>query len=160
VPLWIEKSEWIAKMDSKRGSSPSNAPIPARVSSPIFVVQKWHEALNASQVEEMVALLHPQVEVGGPQGTTRGARSVREWLVRSKVRLLPQRWFDGGNQIVVQEIGEWRSAEGDQETTGKLVATVFRVDENGLITRIWRQEALAPALEEVCLSFEDEVELD
>jgi len=29
-----------------------------------------------------------------------------------------------------------------------------------LITRIWRQEALAPALEEVCLSFEDEVELD
>jgi len=128
--------------------------------STLEVVQKWHRALNNGESEQMTALVHPQVEVGGPRGSSRGVQALLEWLGRAKVRLLPQRWFDGGNQIVVQELGEWRSAANDEVTASQLVATIFRVDEHGLITRIWRHDALAPALEDVCLSFEDEVEMN
>jgi len=128
--------------------------------STLEVVQKWHAALNAGQTDQMVALVHPQVEVGGPRGSTRGVQALLDWFGRANIRLLPQRWFDGGNQIVVQELGQWRAPESDQVTSSQLVASVFRVSDDGLITRIWRHDDLAPALEDVCLSLEDEVELD
>jgi hypothetical protein len=82
-----------------------------------------------------------------------------EWFGRANVRLLPQRWFDGGNQIVVQELGEWHQPGSDQTASSQLVASVFRVNDEGLVTRIWRHDELAAALEEVCLDFEDEVEV-
>ncbi len=124
------------------------------------VVQQWHAALNTAQVDEMMTYVHPQVEIGGPRGTTRGAQVVREWFGRANLRLLPQRWFGLGDQIVVEEMGEWRSPETDQITGSQIVATVFRVDDDGLITRIVRHDNLLAALEDVCLTLEDEVKGD
>jgi hypothetical protein len=128
--------------------------------SALSVVQKWHNALNSAQVDEMIALVHPQVEIGGPRGSARGSQVVREWFGRANVRLLPLRWFDGGNQIVVEELGEWLSPETGQVTGSQQVATVFQVNDEGLITRIVRHDALAAALEDVCLLLEDEVSPD
>jgi hypothetical protein len=107
----------------------------------------------------MMGLVHPQIEIGGPRGTERGAQAMREWLGRAHVRLVPQRWFGYGNQLVVEELGEWRSLETGQVIGCKIVATVFSVDEGGLITRIVQHVALEAALEDVCLALEDEFEL-
>jgi len=126
----------------------------------IETIQQWHDALNAGESERLMALVHPQVEVGGPRGSSRGAHTLLDWVDRAQVRLLPQRWFDGGNQVVVQELGEWRMPGEGQGPSSQVVATVFRVDENGIITRIARHDGLAAALEDVCLSLEDEVEID
>lgn len=128
--------------------------------SALAVVKKWHNALNNAQVDAMVALVHPQVEIGGPRGTTRGAQVVREWFGRANVRLLPQRWFQQGNQVVVEELGEWLAPDRGEVTGIRLVATVFRVDEHALITRIVRHDGLAAALEDVCLLLEDEVHVE
>jgi hypothetical protein len=126
----------------------------------LSVVEQWHTALNAAQVERMISLVHPQVEIGGPRGSTRGAQVLRQWLGRANIRLLPQRWFGEGNQIVVEELGEWRSPETGQITGSQIVATAFGVSEDGLITRIVRHDALEAALEDLCLTFEDEVQLE
>jgi hypothetical protein len=123
----------------------------------LAVVRRWHHALNAGVVEQMVALVHPYVEIGGPRGSVRGAEVVAEWFGRANVRLLPQRWFRVHNQIVVEELAEWLSPQGEV-ISSQVVATAFDVDAGGLITRIVRHDALAAALEDRCLSLEDEIE--
>jgi hypothetical protein len=128
--------------------------------SAVATVKQWHSALNAANMGDLMALVHPQVEMGGPRGSTRGAQVVREWVGRAHVRLLPQRWFGFGNQVVVEELGEWLSPETGQVAGSQRVASVFRVDDDGLITRIARFDALTAALEDVCLTLEDEVQVE
>ncbi|MEJ7841482.1 MAG: hypothetical protein WKF95_06890 [Rubrobacter sp.] len=35
----------------------------------VEAVLAWHEALNAGDAERLASLSHPEVEVGGPQGS-------------------------------------------------------------------------------------------
>jgi hypothetical protein len=125
--------------------------------SPLAVVEKWHNALNSGQVDELDALAHPQVEIGGPRGSAFGAQVLREWVGRANVRLLPRRWFANGNDVVVEEVGEWRSSQTGGIASSQVVASIFSVNEDGLITRIFRYDALPAALEDGCLTMEDEI---
>ena len=131
--------------------------IPDKKLSPRTTVQAWHTALNTNQVDTFVALTHPQVEIGGPRGTARGSQTLREWFGRANLRLLPQRWYGNDNQIVVEQLGEGRTPETGEVIGRQRVATLFQVGDDGLITRIVRHDALAAALEDACLSLEDQV---
>jgi hypothetical protein len=128
--------------------------------APLTIVKQWHDALNNDEVDEMVTLVHPHVEIGGPRGSTRGAQVVREWFGRANVRLLPRRWFVQGNQVVVEELGEWLSPESGEIVGSQIVATAFQIDGEGKITRIVRHDALLGALEDVCLMLDDEVTVE
>jgi ketosteroid isomerase-like protein len=118
-------------------------PPPAGYSGPeVQTVLAWHGALNDGDVERLVARSHPDVEVGGPRGSSHGARILREWVDRANVRLEPGRTFHEGDTVVVEEVAEWQSAEsGDRRT----VASVFVVDD-GLVKSVVRYPDLASAL--------------
>jgi hypothetical protein len=47
------------------------------MSPEVQTVNDWHEALNSADVDRLVALSHPGVEVGGPRGTAHGTRILR-----------------------------------------------------------------------------------
>jgi hypothetical protein len=127
-------------------------------SSALSIVQQWHTALDRAEVEQLMTLVHPQVEIGGPRGMTSGAEVVRAWVGRANVRLLPQRWFARDHRVVVEEFGEWLSPDTGEVTGSQLVASAFRVD-GGLITRIVRHDTLASALADVVLTEADEVKV-
>lgn len=55
----------------------------------VEAVLVWHEALNAGDAERLVSLSHPEVEVGGPQGSARGRQVLKDWVGRANVRLEP-----------------------------------------------------------------------
>jgi hypothetical protein len=55
----------------------------------VGIVEAWHEALNSSDIERLVMLSHPDVEVGGPHGTGRGTKLLQEWADHANVRLIP-----------------------------------------------------------------------
>ena len=108
----------------------------------IQTVIAWHASLNNGDVERLVALSHPDVEVGGPRGSSRGAQILREWVDHANVRLEPGRTFHEDDTVVVEEVAEWKSAEpGDRRT----VASVFVVDD-GLVKSVVRYPDLALAL--------------
>ena len=106
------------------------------------IVEKWHEALNQGNVEEMAALVHPDVEIVGPRGSTQGVQMMREWFVRANVRLVPVAYFANGqtshgHTLVVQENGEWIDpATGDMQSSLPVV-TIFCITDQR-ITRIVR----------------------
>lgn len=106
----------------------------------------WHEALNAGDVERLAALSHPDVEVGGPRGTGRGAGLLREWVERANIRLYPSRFFHDEEAVVVEEEAQWRSPETGEEIGNSTVGSVFVV-RDGRVASVLRHDDLAAALE-------------
>lgn len=122
----------------------------------VRVVAAWHEALNAGDVERLVELSHPDVEVGGPRGTGQGAQLLREWVARAGIHLERQRVFHQGDTVVVEQEAEWRSAETGELSGSQHVASIFVV-RDGLVTRVSRYPDLAEALRETDLDGSHEV---
>jgi uncharacterized protein YbjT (DUF2867 family) len=108
----------------------------------IQIVTAWHDALNNDDVERLVALSHPDVEVGGPRGSAHGVQILREWVDRANIRLEPGCTFGEAGTVVVEQAAEWQSAEPGGIKT---VATVFVVSD-GLVTSVVRYPDLASAL--------------
>ncbi|WP_166396960.1 nuclear transport factor 2 family protein [Rubrobacter marinus] len=111
----------------------------------VRVVRDWHEALNAGDADLLVALSHPDVEVGGPRGTGRGAQLLREWVARSGVRIEPRRIFHRAGTVVVEGDASWRDAGTGQTTGEQTVGSVFAF-RDGRVTRVVRHPDLASAL--------------
>jgi ketosteroid isomerase-like protein len=127
--------------------------------SEIFIIEAWHEALNAGDVDHLVALSHPDVEVGGPRGTGRGAQLLREWVDRANVRLDPRRVFHQADTVVVEQEAEWNSADTGQVTGGQALASVFVVRDDQIL-RVVRYPDLADALRAVNLDESYEIRSD
>jgi ketosteroid isomerase-like protein len=122
----------------------------------LIIVHQWHTALNNGDINQLVALVHQDVEVGGPRGTTSGAEVVREWFGRANVHLNPKGFFNRKNIVVVEELGEWLSPDTGQVIDSQVVATLFVVND-GLIARIMRYADLETALSEASLDESDRV---
>jgi hypothetical protein len=118
----------------------------AETAPEVRVVEEWHEALNAGDVERLVALSHPDVGVGGPRGTGRGAGLLREWVARANIRLEPRRVFQREETLVVEEEAEWRSPETGEVIGASTVGSVFVV-RGGRVASIVRCDDLAGALD-------------
>lgn len=111
----------------------------------IEAVLKWHEALNAGDVERLVALSDSEIEVGGPRGSGRGAQLLREWVGRANLRLESRRVFHRAVTVVVEQEAEWRSIETGEPTGGQTVASVFIV-RDVVVASVLRYDSLADAL--------------
>jgi limonene-1,2-epoxide hydrolase len=127
--------------------------------SEVRVVEAWHAALNEGDVDRLVGLSHPDVEVGGPRGTGRGVQLLREWVNRANVRLEPRRLFSRGGTVVVEQAGQWRSAESGEVIGSQSVAAVFAVCA-GLVMSLVRYDDLLEALKTTGLNQSDEIRLE
>ena len=75
------------------------------------IVQQWHDAVNARDIDAAVALCHPDVAVGGPRGTGEGHDVMRAWLTRSGISLELQEPLveSGPGRVVAHELAQWRT---------------------------------------------------
>lgn len=124
------------------------------VGQDVATVERWHALLNAGDVDGMLALVHPDVAIGGPRGTSRGRQVVREWFGRAGVRLTPARYFGRDSIVVVEEEGVWQVSGGAADR--RVVWSLFAVHD-GMVTRIQRFDSLATALAAAGLDEADEV---
>ena len=110
------------------------------------VVEAWHEALNGGEVDRLVELSHPEVEVGGPHGTGRGAQLLREWVDRANIRLEPRRIFHHADTVVVEQRAQWHSIDTGRAISSQTVGSVFVV-RDGRVNRVVRYPDIANALD-------------
>ena len=106
------------------------------------VIDEWHAAVNAGDLDRAAALVSDPVLVLGPKGT--GPISPTQfagWIVRSGIKLVPgDRHPVGEHIVVVVQDATWPDSP---EPAG--VATVFRLTE-GKVSAVLRQPDLASAL--------------
>jgi ketosteroid isomerase-like protein len=115
------------------------------ISSGTSVVTDWHEALNSGDVERLVSLSHPDIEVGGPRGTGRGTQLLRQWVGRAGIRLDPRRVFHRADTVVVEQQAEWRAADTAEAIGSQTLASTFIVRDNRVVS-VSRYSDLAEAL--------------
>jgi hypothetical protein len=111
----------------------------------IAVLDEWHAALNASDVDRLASLSTSDIEVGGPRGSGRGADLLRDWVARAGITLEPRRVYARDGTLVVEQRAQWRSVDG-QLTPPQTVASVFRV-RDGLVAAVLRYDDVAAALQ-------------
>lgn len=126
------------------------------MADPIATVMTWHDALNAGDVERIVALADVDVEMGGPRGAVRGASVLRQWAEQSGIQLQPQRVFHRDERVVVGQLASWRAADTREMTEAEPVASAFIVHDDRIMSVI-RYPDLVAALEASGHSTDDEV---
>jgi hypothetical protein len=135
---------------------------------PLEVVESWHSAVDAQDIEQLCSLTSRDVEVVGPRGTGRGHEAVRQWFRRGGFNAEPLRFFCGPRgQVVVEQRGRWFSPEAvtvedsgrwfiPDTTSERVVASVFCVVA-GRVVRYQRFDGLREALAATSLTDDDEV---
>jgi len=122
------------------------------------VVRAWHDAVNHGDADELVALSHGEIEIGGPRGSGQGSALLREWLDRAGIELEPRRRFSGLDAMVVEQIATWRPSDGGR-TDPATIASSFQVEAER-VRRTIRYDSLQEALAATGLTVEDEVSPD
>ncbi|OSC38756.1 nuclear transport factor 2 family protein [Mycobacterium decipiens] len=121
--------------------------------SEIATVLAWHDALNTSHVETLVALSSDDIEIGDARGAAQGHAALREWASSlTTTAELGRMYVHDGVVVVEQKIG---SPDAPGAVTN--AASAFRVVHDR-VTSVFRHEDLASALAATDLTEADVVE--
>jgi hypothetical protein len=99
----------------------------AGMNSHAAVLYRWHDAVNAGDIDRVLRECAPDVTMSGPRGTGSGHDHVREWLQRSGMRLTPlEELVERNGRFVVHERAQWTTEEDEPRET----YCVFVVDDD------------------------------
>ncbi|MDI3315966.1 MAG: nuclear transport factor 2 family protein [Mycobacterium sp.] len=109
--------------------------------SEIATVLAWHDALNASDLDTLVALSSDDIEVGDAHGAVQGHAALRSWATATNATVEPGRMYVHDGVVVVEQ----KITSPDNPAASKTAASAFRVVHDQ-ITSVYQHEDLAAAL--------------
>ena len=124
--------------------------------SPFAIVQAWQDAANSQNIDRVIELSAPTIEIVGPRGSGHGHQLLRDWLGRAGLHLTTLRAFAHDNIVVLAQHGVWRSVETGEVAGERNVASRFRVDGQRIV-QFARYDNLDIALDEAGLHNSDEL---
>jgi ketosteroid isomerase-like protein len=109
--------------------------------SEIATVLAWHDALNASDLETLVALSSDDVDIGDAHGATQGHEALRRWAASLKATAELGRMYVHDGVVVVEQ----KVSSLDNPWAVTDAASAFRVVHDR-VTSVFRHKDLASAL--------------
>jgi len=122
---------------------------------PVVVVNAWVQAANARDIDELLALSEPDIEIVGPRGSRHGYQPLREWIERAGLTMEPLHVFVRGQTVVIEQQATWRALDTGAVTGSQRIASALQV-EGGRVRRVARYDDLAHALRATGLSESDQ----
>jgi ketosteroid isomerase-like protein len=119
--------------------------------SEIATVLAWHDALNATDLETLVALSSDDIDIGDAHGAAQGHQALRSWASSQEGTAEPGRMYVHDGVVVVEQ--KVTAPDG----TVKNAAAAFRVVHDH-VTAVFRHDDLASALAATELTEADAVE--
>lgn len=107
--------------------------------SEIATVLAWHDALNASDLETLVALSSDDIEIGDAHGAAQGHGALRRWAASREGTAEPGRMYVHDGVVVVEQ------KVGNPDGVVRNAASAFRVVRDH-VTAVFRHDDLASAL--------------
>ena len=118
--------------------------------SEIATVLGWHDALNTSDLDTLVALSSDDIEIGDAHGAAQGHEALRSWAAsRTGTAELGRMYVHHGVVVVEQKVS---SPDNPGAVTN--AASAFRVVHDH-VTSVFRHEDLASALAATELTEDD-----
>jgi hypothetical protein len=118
--------------------------------SEIATVLAWHDALSSSDLDTLLSLSSPDVEIGDADGAAQGRIALRSWAERSDATVETGDLYERGGTVVVEE--QWTSKADPSDTY--TTASAFRVVRDH-VTSIFRHDGLEAAFDATGLSASD-----
>ena len=118
--------------------------------SEIATVLAWHDALNASDLETLVALSSDDIEIGDAHGAAQGHAALRRWAASLETMSELGRMYVHEGVVVVEQ----KLSTPDNPGVVTTAASAFRVVHDH-VTSVFRHEGLASALEATDLTEAD-----
>ncbi len=120
--------------------------------SEIATVLAWHDALNASDLETLVALSSDDIDIGDAHGAAQGHQALRRWAASLNAKAdLGRMYVHDGVVVVEQKISR------TDDPAAVTNASAFRVVHDH-VTSVFRHEDLASALAATELTEADRVD--
>ena len=110
--------------------------------SEIATVLAWHDALDASDIDTLVALSSDDIEVGDAQGAAQGHAALREWASTHPRKVEVGRMYVHDGVVVVEQ----KLSTPDNSSAVTTAASAFRVVPDH-VTSVFRHDDLASALD-------------
>lgn len=121
--------------------------------SEIATVLAWHDALNASDLDTLIALSSDDIEIGDAHGAAQGHEALRNWAgARRGTAELGRMYVHDGVVVVEQKV---TSPDGPGAVS--TAASAFRVVHDR-VTSVFRHDSLASALAATELTEDDAVD--
>lgn len=122
---------------------------------PVRIVHEWLAAVNAGNVEGVLARTAPDVTIVGPRGTARGHDVLRAWMGHAGATFDTRETYAARDVVVVAQHGVWRDAATGAVRGQADVATRF-VIADGRVAEMQRyDDGLPVALRAAGLSEAD-----
>lgn len=112
----------------------------------IAIVQAWQEAANTQDIDRLLALSDPTIEIVGPRGSGFGHQLLRDWIARAGLTLKTLQVLAQADIVVLEQQGVWRSLDTGEVTGEKALASVFHVERQRVV-KFARYDSLPAALE-------------
>ena len=118
--------------------------------SEIATVLAWHDALNASDLDTLVALSSDDIDIGDAHGATQGHAALRRWAASLATTAELGRMYVHDGVVVVEQ----KISSPDNPGAVTTAASAFRVVHDH-VTSVFRHDDLASALDATELSEAD-----
>jgi hypothetical protein len=109
--------------------------------SEIATVLAWHDALNASDLDTLVALSSDDIDIGDAHGAAQGHEALRRWAGSIKSTAVLGRMYVHDGVVVVEQ----KVTTPDNPGVVTDAASAFRVVHDH-VTSVFRHQDLAAAL--------------
>lgn len=106
------------------------------------IVRDWIEAVNRRDIQALLALSHPEIEIIGPRGSAKGHEVLTDWLARAGLSFETRRLWVEDDNILAEQHGVWEPEYAGPRGEADFVS-VFKLSQ-GLILSYERQDT--PAL--------------
>jgi limonene-1,2-epoxide hydrolase len=108
--------------------------------SGVEATRTFIQAFNDEDLDALVAVLDPEIEIQASRGIVIGHDEVRRWATRKQTGNLHQRLVlnairDRGRHVIAFARREWLWREGGHVADAQDLTIVATIGENGLITR-------------------------
>lgn len=121
--------------------------------SEIATVLAWHDALNAADIETLVALSTDDIDIGDAHGAVQGHDALRGWASSLTTTAELGRMYVHHGVVVVEQ----KITSGEDPGIARTGAAAFRVVQDH-VASVFRHEDLASALAATELTEDDLVD--
>ncbi|MGM7700425.1 DUF3224 domain-containing protein [Pseudalkalibacillus sp. Hm43] len=121
----------------------------------IIIADQWLDACNALEIEALLEITSPTIEISGPRGSGFGKGLLVDWLERTGLKLETLSIYGRKGVLVYEQHAKWSGQEG--RTAGEAnAASVLKV-KDGKVAFIARFDSLEKALKEAGIQESDKV---